>query len=151
MKAMEKRLGKTASNLFLVGFILVLALIGLKFIVIDVLSPVFSFLRGIYADGINFRDSIDVFILLVVVLLVLLCVYFIVRTKSEAKENKDKWDNKFKTMEEDNARLQEMLKDSGEMIKRAEKVEKEKKEEYEKARNLTQEAESMLDELKQRK
>ena len=54
-------------------------------------------------------------------------------------------------MEKDSTKLQEVLKGSGEMIKRAEKAEKEKNEEYKKVKGLVQKAQSIVDELNRRK
>ena len=129
------------------GILWIVFLSVLYFFIVNVVSPFHRFLAEANSKSI---DSWSVVNLIVIVFLVItgsLCLYSVYKSFQATRERK-KWEKKSETMEKDNAKLQEMLEGTKEMI---ESIEEERNKGREKVKELVGEAQSMVDELKRKK
>ena len=120
------------------------------FFIIKVAFPFYKFLAEANSRPTDSWSAVNLVVIVFLIITAPICFYSSYTSFQATKERK-KWEKEGRTVKEDNEKVQEMLKASGEMIERAEKAEKKKNEEYRKVQDLLQKTQSMFDELERRK
>ena len=148
MEVLDKD-NKIRNAIPITGILWIVFSYGIYRFIIDIGFPLYKFLAETNSRPIDSWNIVNVAVIVFLGITVPVCFYSCYTSFQAVKERK-KWEKEVEQLQENSKKAQEMLENAGEITARAEKVEKEKNEEYKKAKNFAKEAQSMVDELKQK-